>query len=302
MWLTRGAEIPPRLLERGREWQRDNVLRELDPGAEILFCLPLKDSSRSNDWSRVNRYLGLTIQSLLDQTDGRWRAIVCCQDRPELPDDPRISYLAYRGEKERETNSRNDKHDKLKAIHEHFANLGPWDGYVFNLDADDLVHPSLVEYFLSDRSPSGYILRAGYIYDVGADRLGFLHPPSLRRPWAKPFYGYCGSCSAIRFDLRKGKSFLELVHARGKRHREQKLRLRKFGVDLAPVDYPAAVYVINHGDNDQLSKGNMGRKISYLKRNQVRGIAACEARKTFRLDRVLSVQTARETAGCSKND
>jgi len=276
------ADVPAAVVEEGRAWQRDHPLREISPDAELLFCVPVKGKAVSNDWNQVNRNLNLTLQSLLDQTDRRWRAIVCCQDQPDLPGDPRIAYLAYPVAAER---GKMDKRLKHNAMYEHHSRREGWDGYVFNLDADDIVHPGLVEHFLTDRSRSGYILPRGYLYDVGADSLGSLQPPSLLRPWAKQFYRACGSCSAVRVDLRDGPAFLRLLTSRGK-HRHQKRLLEAFGVALEDVDFPAAVYVVNHGDNEQLRRGNIDSKTRYVQRNKVRRAVEAEARKLFRLDRI----------------
>jgi hypothetical protein len=283
MRLFKKVRMPAELVEAGQAWQRKHALKELDPNAEVLFCIPLKAKAVSNDWATVNRNLRNTIQCLIDQTDGRWRALICCQDAPEgLPDDPRIEHLPYPVPF---NPKRNDKRDKLPFMYEHASKRRGWDGYLFVLDADDIIHPELVKYFLTDRHPAGYIMPLGYMYDVAADCLGYMQPKSLFRFAARPFWKNCGSCSAIRFDLRDGLGFLELIKSRG-RHTEQKERLAAFGVHLKEVEFPAGVCVVNHGDNDRLRKGNLDFTVDYIRRNGVRAEAAPAVRDLFKLQRL----------------
>jgi hypothetical protein len=179
-----------------------------------------------------------------------------------------------------------DKLDKIGAIYRSIAAEVPgWDGYVFNLDADDVIHPDLVHHFLTVRSRSGYLLMHGYMYDVATDAIGFLRPRSWALPTAKPFYRHCGSSAAVRLDLRQGHGFLELVCAQ-KRHTQIRERLHQFGVTLREVDFPAGIYVVNHGDNHSQSVGRLQFKTRYLDRNQVPRELDREVRKTFRLDRI----------------
>lgn len=282
------ADVPAELVEAGRAWQRDNPLRALAADAEILFCVPVKGKAIANDWRQVQRNLGVTLHSLIDQTDGRWRAVVCCQDRPDLPVDPRIEFFAYPVPAEPNTM---DKRGKIRAIYRHHAERQGWDGYAFVLDADDVLHPRLVEHFLTDRSRSGYILTRGYVYDVGADLLAVSQPRSVQRPLAKPFFRMCGSCSAIRFDLREGPGFLEMLKSRGW-HRHQKSLLKAFGVMLEDVPFPAALYVVNHGDNFLLLQGRDEEKTDYTRRNKVGSAIAAKARTLFRIDRIRSAVDA----------
>lgn len=283
MRFLKRVRVPPEVIAAGKAWQKTHELKELDPNAEVLFCIPLKAKAVSNDWDIVNRNLQNTIQCLLDQSDARWRAIVCCQDRPDcLPDDPRVEFLPHQMPPDPD---KSDKRSKLNAMYDHVAKMRRWDGYLFLLDADDIIHPELVKYFLSDRDRAGYIMPLGYMYDVQADSLGFMQPKSLFRYGSRPFWKNCGSCSAIRLDLRDGPGFIELMRWRG-RHTEQTERLAAFGVHLKEVDFPAGVCVVNHGDNDRLRKGKIGFTMNYMKRNGVRAEAAVAVRELFKLQRL----------------
>lgn len=279
-FFPRKATIPPALVEAGKRWQTKNVLNEIDVKAEVLFCIPLKAKSVSNDWEKVNHCLSFTMESLIRQTDKRWIAVVCCQDRPDcLPEDPRVTYLPYATEAKP---NRMDKNNKLNSIYDYVLEMGHWDGYVFNLDADDVIHPDLVKYFLKVRSRFGYIITRGYIYDAASNILGFLQPKSFPRIWAKPFYQHCGSSSAIRLDLRDGLGFVELLRSRGK-HKEQRARLAAFGIELKEVEFPAAIYMVNHGDNDQTRKGKLRGKLNYITKNRVSGDLEVKVRNAFGL-------------------
>lgn len=79
-------------------------------------------------------------------------------------------------------------------------------------------------------------------------------------------------------DLRAGPA---LVHAamRHTRHTDLNRRMARFGLHLAPVPFPAALYVFGHGENDQTHKGSGTKQ---------RGLFAASALGPSDLDEVLS--------------
>lgn len=253
---------------------------------EMVFLVPLIGRAYATDWEAVCRRLRATLESLLGQSDPAWRAFICCQDRPErMPEDDRICHLPF-VEPEGLTlvsGKPFDKGAKIAAMVDHLEETCRGDGYLFLLDADDLLHPGLVAHVLGDNNGRGYFVEQGYMMDLESGRLGFLGRRSLRYPRAHPFYRHCGSSSAMRFDLRNGAEGLDPVRARGK-HKEIPENMRKHGLPMDAIPFPAAVYLLGHGGNMRLRRGMLEGQIGYLKRNLVPRRKEAAIYEAFRLN------------------
>ena len=275
--FARKEPIPDEIAARGRAWRAANPLRPLDPDAVVSFAIPLIGRDRAGDWALVEANLEATLASLLRQSDPRWRAIICSQDCPKLPEDRRIAFLPF--QEPPDVQNPIDKYRKIRVLKDHVASDGG-DGYFFMLDADDILHPKLVEHMMETANPAGYILERGWMVDAATEETAILAPPTIFRRRSKPFHQHCGSCSAIRFDRRDGDTFLEPLAAKGK-HGEQADRLTAFGLALAPIPFPAALYMMNHGENLRKRRGLMHTKLEYLRRHQVPADRAARIRAEF---------------------
>ena len=194
----------------------------------------------------VTDRLAVTLSALVRQSDPRWQAVVCGQDRPgDLPDDPRIRFLRYTVPADPGTVT--DKYWKIPFLLDHLSRDPPRDGYLFFLDADDILHPGLVAHMMTAAEPGGYLIEAGYMLDVATGEMAGLGLPDARNPAPSPFHRHCGSCSAIRADRARWYAWSLPVLRRGQ-HQWQAEHLRSFGLTLAPVPFPAAIYVVNDGE------------------------------------------------------
>lgn len=271
------------------EWRGTNTLEPLDPEAKVTFFVPLVSRMRATDWEQVERNLAATIRSLVRQTDPRWEVWICGQDRPEAADaDPRIRFLPF--PTPIETGMMSDKGPKMRLLRERLFASPPSDGYLFALDADDILHPALVGHFLGHGARGGYILNRGYMVDHETRQMAKLEPAGLLHPWRHPFSRHCGSCSAVRIDRRAGGGFEALLKHRGK-HTLQVARLAQFGVRLLDVPFPAALYMVNHGENLRQRRRKLEPKLRYLRRNLISPDEAAAVAREFRLPDVA------ETAG-----
>ncbi|MCU0906811.1 MAG: glycosyltransferase family 2 protein [Rhodobacteraceae bacterium] len=253
------------------------------PADLVWFAIPLVSRRRAPDWPRVEQDLAVTLASLMAQTDPRWTAVICGQDRPSgLPDDPRIRFhrvdIADRF---------NDQLQKGRAMVAEFvrARRGTV-GYYFKLDADDILHPGVVAHVLSDDNGQGYVLDSGYALDVGHlgatghVRLARLGP---RSPARTEFFRHCGSCAAFWVDLTQGADFAWLLNTRGN-HAVIDVNMADFGFQLADVPFPAGIYVLNHGNNMRQRKGKLDGKLALFDRLGEPDPAA--AIRAFGLDRL----------------
>ncbi|MFQ6553581.1 glycosyltransferase family A protein [Aestuariibius insulae] len=209
---------------------------------EVIFTIPLVGREKTETWPTVQRLLTQTLDSLIRQTDPAWTAMVCCQDRPDLPDDPRITHLPYKG-----SSRGSDRTKKIATLFDEIGHRRGSDGYVFHLDADDILHPELVEYIRTDNNGQGYVIETGYMYEEALPTVVPLGPEP-------PFWKICGSSNALRFDHRGRKTFTEVIRRRGS-HTETPARMADYGFTLAPIPFPAAFYLVNHGASISEQRG-----------------------------------------------
>lgn len=232
----------------------------------VTFIVPLVSKEHVQDWPMVCERLKATLQSFLAQTNPNWKAIIVGQDKPAtLPDDPRIHFEPFTVPVEG-----NDKWIKLKAGCDAMAELSWTSGYAMSFDADDFAHVDLVDAALKEQA-SGYLITEGYLYDLSTKNLAKTGRQSLLRPYQKPFWKLCGSCALFRYDLSNGASevaFLQetLQHEHRMFPYLAKLAQRK----LHPLPFPAALYLINHGDNFSDRRGRGGFKTRLVEKAAIK--------------------------------
>lgn len=275
-----------KLREAGAAWQAAHSFPAPSDTPVVLFTTPLISKNRAFDWDVICQNLAATVGSLRNQTRHDWRMVICGQDRPDGIDfDDQVRFLQYEvPDTETDKNALNfDKWLKLKQMTAHLCDTETGDGYLFQLDADDIVHPDLVRFICGDNNGHGYYITQGYMVDLASREMGFLGARSLRRPFAKPFNRECGSCVAARFDFRNGSAFQEPLDARG-RHKDMHENLAAYGFALEPVTFPAGLYIVNHGENIRQRRGKMDAKISYMRRNRLSRAARQSVVNAFHLD------------------
>lgn len=223
----------------------------LDPtGTEqIIFAISLIAAERAHDFGKVSELLQHTLASLDAQSDGRWRAIICGQDRPEgLVDGDRVTFLPF----DQVTAASFDKNEKRRAIVDHLLAGGMETGYLFTLDADDLVHRDLVGHLLSQSNGYGHLVSRGYRVVTGQHTGIALGP----RSWPEGRWTHdtlwrnCGSCANLFFDMRPGGMGTKLLDAVAyTKHGSTPHLAAILRQPLADIPFPAIVYRTNHGEN-----------------------------------------------------
>ncbi|SIN83169.1 hypothetical protein [Vannielia litorea] len=242
---------------------------------EVVFLIPLVGRHHVGDWATVEARLSETLASLAAQTDSRWRALVCGQDAPALPDDPRIIFLPFT-----EAVEGNDKWRKLAALCRALPDHGPEDGYVMPFDADDLLARGAVAEMLTRRMPGGYLVQDGWLMNVGTGTFARAARRSLAQPGQKPFWKLCGSCAAFRCTRDPGDAaFLEALTAH--EHRMFPYLAALAGRPLAPLHAPAALYILNHGENFGARRGRVSFKARFVERFAVGSEEEARIRSAF---------------------
>ena len=247
-----------RPLKNPDEWRRRNPLRPPSEDVLVRFIIPLISKKKARNWQTVCENLNRTIGSLRGQTSGRWKAIVTCQDRPDgIAFDDQVRFLPY----PIPANVRStDQPAKQRHLIRAASQLDRSDGYIYFLDADDILHPDLVEYIVSDNNGHGYTITRGYMIDFAARKAVPLgHGPNEQYLFREAN----GSSAALRFDMRTNRALCGPAFKRGP-HSQTHRRAAEYGLDLAQVPFACALYVFNHGDNMQLHRGVSGWKEDLL--------------------------------------
>ncbi|MDF1871238.1 hypothetical protein [Vannielia sp.] len=224
----------------------------------VTFLIPLVGRHHVSDWSAVEARLTATLASFTAQTAPNWQAVICGQDAPSLPDDPRFTFLPFT-----EPTKGNDKWRKLAQLSATLPRLPH--GYAMPFDADDLLAPTAVAEMTARKSASGYLVTTGWVYDAGTKGLALASPQSLRQPGQKAFWKLCGSCAAFRHSATAEEAAF-LTALTQHEHRMFPYLAALAGRRLTPLRAPATLYILNHGENFGARRGRVSFKTRFVTR------------------------------------
>lgn len=231
---------------------------------QVVFLIPLVGPENVGDWDAVVARLEATLDCFLAQDDPNWRAVICCQERPPLPDDPRISFLPFLA-----PGPGNDKWMKLAALTGHLDAMDLPPSYVMTFDADDLLRQGSVREMLRRQAPGGYLVESGYVMDDATGTIALADAPSPRQPLRKPFWKLCGSCAAVAHDpdLPQSRDFLQAMTQH--EHRMFPYLAALARRPLSPLSQPSVLYVLNHGENFGARRGRVSFKTRFVERFRI---------------------------------
>ena len=282
------AQVPavPKLI-RARHLLRTTLLGRTDPTAQmaaseraalalreqgiphetarqVTFLLPMVGPDHVGDWEAVVARLRTTLEGFVAQDAADWRAAVCCQSRPDLPDDPRITYLPFT-----DPTPGNDKWRKLRVLCEALPDLVTGPGYVMSFDADDLLRQGTVTEMLTRQKRGGYLVQSGYVMDVATGDIGLADTRSLSAPMRKPFWKLCGSCAAVYHTPSEPTATTFLAEMTQHEHRMFPYLAALAGQPLSPLLRPSVLYMLNHGENFGARRGRVGYKTRFVQRYRI---------------------------------
>ena len=226
---------------------------------QVTFLLPMVGPDQVGDWDAVAARLRTTLDGFIAQDTPEWRAAICCQSRPDLPDDPRISYLPFT-----DPTPGNDKWRKLRVLCDALPDLASGPGYAMSFDADDLLRQGTVKEMLSRQERGGYLVQSGYVKDVSNGGIGLADKRSWSAPMRKPFWKLCGSCAAVYHNPSDPSSTAFMAEMTQHEHRMFPYLARLAGKDLAPLSRPSVLYMLNHGENFGARRGRVGYKTRFV--------------------------------------
>jgi len=221
----------------------------------------------------VCRNLERTLENLSAQSDGNFSIIVVCNDIPSFlaRRRRRIEVVTIESRIQSLKQTMGDKIYKRRAAGAYLKAKGVKHCYFMAVDADDLVHRHLVRYVRATDNRAGYIITKGYILDVGNSKIA-------RRD--ENFNGWCGTCAVFYFKARDLPSSTEdeqPYFSRLLRHGHYVEAAREAGHTLEPLDFHAAIYMVNHGENDQRYKGRNDGKVHFVQRHCFGGVSEINA-------------------------
>lgn len=261
-WIERLTPAPSEAAALGL---RDALASRVPPlRKRVVFLIPLVGPAQVGDWAGVVARLRATLDCMIAQDDPHWQAVICCQERPDLPDDPRITYLPFD-----DPEPGNDKWRKLSALTTHLDRMALPPCYVMSFDADDLLRQGSVGEMLRRQAPGGYLVESGYVMDDATGVIALADAPGPQQPLRKPFWKLCGSCAAVAHDpdLPQSGRFLQAMTQH--EHRMFPYLAALAGRRLAPLSRPSVLYVLNHGENFGARRGRVGFKTRFVERFRI---------------------------------
>ncbi|MFQ6548751.1 glycosyltransferase family 2 protein [Aestuariibius sp. 2305UL40-4] len=254
------GKTPVQMRLKGDLWQWRHSFDPPSGDPTTLFAIPLVSKRRSEDWGLVSQNLAATIASLRAQTSSRWQAVICGQDAPDgIAWDDQVRFLPFKG-----SDSFFDKGRKRRALIRNAARTRKDDGYLFQFDADDLLHPGVVAHIHQDDNGSGYYIDQGYMLE----QPGAHFAPLDDAPKHIAFNQICGSSNAVRFDFRRHTGSKGPL-GEMKSHRRIPERMRYFGYEMTPIPFPAALYLVGHGENMIARRGTLDSKLRYAQTHRI---------------------------------
>jgi len=226
----------------------------------VTFLIPLVKAADVQDWDAVQTRLNQTLSSLQVQSNPNWQVFIACQNRPTLPDDPRIHHLPFT-----QSGQGNDKWEKLGALAKTLQSKDLPAGYVMSFDADDLLASDAVETMLSPPAPTGHLIVKGYVKDVSTGDTA-LAQNAFR---CRPFWKLCGSCAAFRYDNYSPQFADAYAAILQHEHRMFPYLAKLARRPLQPFKRPMALYLLNHGDNFGARRGRVGFKTRFVQRFKI---------------------------------
>jgi hypothetical protein len=232
----------------------------------LTFVLPLVSPLAAKDWNDVLDRLSETARSidnihrnhknvvaiLVVNKEACLRPLPACFEilRVDLPP-PQMS--VYRGDFNEEERAEAVKWDKgYKIAHGMIHAKQQGSQFLMGVDADDLLSNEIPNIIQRDSSANGWYINMGWLLPHGS-RWGLALPD---------FQNWCGTHAIVRADLLPLGGSVEvmdpaIIKGIYGHHRELILYMAKAGTKLKPINFRAAVYVVNHSEGNYMRRGLM---------------------------------------------
>lgn len=224
----------------------------------LTFVIPVRHPSNARDWSELKTNLGFTLESIANQAEPGWRAVVVANrgsDLPALPEGVSVVWVDFppnalheQGSADQEEFYEAVRLDKGRRLLAGMLAAGQTD-YFMVVDDDDLISSSLTGFVKRHRGENGWFVYHGYVWSPGKT-LMYRYPN---------FSMLCGTSHIIRSDLFALPSSMETADVTYiKKMLGSHVFITKYlteqGTPLAPLPFPGAIYRTGHAGSHSRSK------------------------------------------------
>jgi hypothetical protein len=210
----------------------------------LAFVIPLKRQTLSNSWKNVCLLLERTLKSICNQTTSDFRAIVVCNERPDIAfEHPNLIY--FETQIPEPTNDfmgkEKDKIYRCLVGTKHAKSLGA--SHVMFVDADDCISRRIAEFTNQNSEHNGWFTDKGYEYREDIKLL------KIRN---KGLHLRTGTSHVVKIALLE--PFLDInrediEYESLLQHRSTARILGEQGTPLEPLPFPGVIYSLDNGEN-----------------------------------------------------
>ncbi len=205
---------------------------------KIICIVPLRAAATCSNWGSTAQLCAETVAGLLSAGDHVHVVLVVNNKPPNLAYHERLSILEVDFPIPNNHDSRmRDKIRKVEVGLDHAVRNCP--AWIMKVDADDLVSHRFLAELGECHDLDLALIDNGYIWKRGSNWL------RLRRQ----FHLFCGTSYAVFFDRVGRLDFEDARHALLLPHHTFQHWIQGKELDYMRVEYPAAVYQVEHGDN-----------------------------------------------------
>ncbi|NEP17548.1 MAG: glycosyltransferase family 2 protein [Leptolyngbya sp. SIO4C1] len=240
----------------------------------LVFLTSVRHPHNSASYQKVESLLARTLNSICSQTDQNFHVVVVCNQIPDFQAHyPKVDFVQVdfpppsteKTPKIEATGVKKDKGTKRLVGLLRAAQYSP--EHIMFFDADDLLSNRIAEFVNARPNEHGWVVQDGYVY---GDGMSLLMPK-------KDFHLGCGSSIILNYSLLKTllklppdfppnpsqEMILEKVdsyflHRVLGDHSRVKGYFQETGYPLSSMPFPAAIWVVNTGENRSVDKGISG--------------------------------------------
>lgn len=235
----------------------------------LAIIIPFKSKQVSKDWDISCRSLMGTINSLTQQSNNNFKAVIVGHELPtninpdmyENIDFLQVDFLPPQKNSPTFTHKDYifDKNQKITTGAIHLNKKHSDITYWYQLDADDIIAPKFVDYILNQPKASGFLLEGGYLFYQSVNR----------KISANNLTVFCGSTSIISNEFMTipdevdEETVLSIPWCRYPHMNFENYFIKELSKPATIIQEKLLAYVLGHGDN--ISDGWRNSPIKKLK-------------------------------------
>jgi hypothetical protein len=210
----------------------------------IVFIIPFTSKQLCKDWQLATELLQGTLDSIANQSDGRFKVIVGCHDIPEVTlkvDSERLSFLQMPYSPLQYEWSQKSQIDRMtKCCTVLLSQKDIEFKYCMAIDADDRIHRDLVAFLYEKPQVDGWIIDKGYQVDYHSKRA--MKYQKLSK--------ICGSTFILSKNLAgvpqadTSEEFRKCIYSQG--HQTMEDFFVEKGFKLCQIPFYSLQYILNH--------------------------------------------------------